>query len=162
MYSVQDPIQFINEATGDYESIIWDFGDGNYSEEENPSHTYMQEGSYVVTQTVIYPFGCEYTHVITLNIEKGYALIFPNAFTPNEDGINDYFLPKYIALFEMQFNIYDTWGSLIYSETGDNLQGWDGKLKGRYAENGNYYYTFSGRTFYGKELSSDGAFTYIK
>src|SRR5690606_2903716 len=161
-YSIQDPIQFINEATGDYESIVWNFGDGNFSSEENPIHTYTQEGSYVVTQTVTYAFGCVYEHVITLEIEKGYSLIFPNAFTPNEDSLNDYFLPKYIGLQTMKLNIYDTWGSLIYSESGNTLKGWDGKLKGNYAENGNYYYTFTGKTFYGRELTREGAFTYIK
>ncbi|MEZ4975907.1 MAG: PKD domain-containing protein [Flavobacteriaceae bacterium] len=163
IYSVQDPIQFTNEATGDFIGIVWDFGDGTFSNEENPIHVYPEEGSYIITQTVTYDFGCEYTHVITLQIEKGYDLIFPNAFTPNEDGLNDFFTPKYIGLNSLQLNVYDTWGSLIYSENGeDHIQGWDGKLKNRYAENGNYYYTFSAKTFYGLQLEREGAFTYIK
>ncbi len=162
IYSILDPIQFSNTATGDYISIMWDFGDGNFSSEENPVHTYISEGPYVVTQTVTYPFGCVYTHIITLIIEKGYSLIIPNAFTPNEDGLNEYFSPVYIGLNSMRFDIYDTWGSLIYSETGDDIRGWDGKINDFEAENGNYYYKFSAKTFYGSIIEEQGVFVSIK
>ncbi|RKE98354.1 PKD domain-containing protein [Ichthyenterobacterium magnum] len=161
IYSIQDPIQFTNEATGDYISMSWDFGDGNFSSEENPIHTYQIEGNYIVTQTVTYPFGCVYTSVITLIVEKGYKLIMPNAFTPNEDNLNDYFTPAYIGLENMQLDIYDTWGSLIYSEAGETIRGWDGKINDYEAENGNYYFKFSGDTFYGKTIKKRGAFVYI-
>jgi len=161
-YSIEDPIQFTSTATGDYISISWDFGDGNFSAEENPIHTYLTEGSYVVTQTVTYPFGCVYTEVITLGIEKGYSLIVPNAFTPNGDAMNAFFVPESIALNEITLNIFDTWGSLIYSEEGDNIKGWDGKIKDAEAENGNYYYTLTAKTFYGKTVTSKGAFISIK
>jgi gliding motility-associated-like protein len=162
VYAIQDPIEFINTATGDYESILWDFGDGSFSGEENPMHTYVEVGSYIVTQTVTYPFGCVYTKVITLIVEEGYKLVMPNAFTPNEDGLNDFFSPVHIGLNTLEINIYDTWGSLIYSESGDALRGWDGKVKEEVAENGNYYYTFVGKTFYGNVINKQGAFVYIK
>ncbi|MBC3846732.1 PKD domain-containing protein [Winogradskyella echinorum] len=162
IYTIQDPIEFINTATGNYESVLWDFGDGSFSAEENPTHTYFNIGSYIVTQTVTYPLGCVYTKVITLNIEEGYKLIMPDAFTPNEDGLNDYFAPVHIGLNTLEINIYDTWGSLIYKEKGDSIRGWDGKVKDEIAENGNYYYTFTAKTFYGDEINKQGAFVYIK
>lgn len=161
-YSIEDPIQFTNTSTGDYVSVSWDFGDGNFSSEENPTHTYLTIGSYTVTQTVTYPFGCVYTKTITLNIEKGYSLIMPNAFTPNNDGMNDFFNPSFIGLSNMKLDIYDTWGSLVYSEVGENLKGWNGKIKDSEAENGNYYFKFSGDTFYGKTITTEGAFVLIK
>ena len=162
VYAIQDPIEFINTATGNYESILWDFGDGSFSGEENPIHTYVEIGSYVVTQTVTYPFGCVYTNVVTLIIEEGYRLVMPDAFTPNDDGINDFFAPVHIGLNTLEINIYDTWGSLIYIESGDAIRGWDGKVKDEDAENGNYYYTFSAKTFYGNEIKKQGSFIYIK
>lgn len=161
-YSKLDVIQFTNTATGNYTSVSWNFGDGNFSAEENPTHTYTNEGTYVVTQTVTYPFGCVYTQIITLIIEKGYSLIMPDAFTPNNDGLNDFFAPESIALSAMVFNVYNTWGSLIYSESGDDLQGWDGNVSGAPAENGNYYYTLTAKTFYGETITKEGAFTSIK
>ncbi|SFD06061.1 PKD domain-containing protein [Algibacter pectinivorans] len=161
-YSIEDPIEFTNLATGDYESISWDFGDGNFSSDENPTHIYNNEGSYSIIQTVSYPFGCVYTKQFTLVVEKGYKIIMPNAFTPNGDGMNAYFVPESIALNTIVFNIYDTWGSLIYSEEGDTIKGWDGKINDAEAENGNYYFTFSAKTFYGKTITQKGAFVSIK
>jgi gliding motility-associated-like protein len=161
-YSIKDPIQFTNTSTGSYISVSWDFGDGNFSNEESPIHTYIDEGSYTVIQTVTYPLGCVYTKQINLIIEKGYSLITPNAFTPNDDGMNEYFVPKSIALSNMIFNIYDTWGSLIYSEEGDDIKGWNGKINDTEAENGNYYYTLTAKTFFGETIKSEGAFVSIK
>ena len=162
VFSIQDPIQFTNTATGDIVSILWDFGDGNFSNEEDPIHSYLIPQNYVVTQTVTYAFGCVYTKTLTLMVEKGYELIVPNAFTPNTDGLNDFFTPKYRGLDKLELKIYDTWGSLLYEETGDNLQGWNGEINNELAENGNYYYTFKGVTFYGKVILQQGAFVFIK
>ncbi|WP_431158218.1 PKD domain-containing protein [Winogradskyella poriferorum] len=162
VYAILDPIEFTNTATGDWESILWDFGDGSFSSEENPTHTYVEIGSYIVTQRVTYPFGCVYERVITLIVEEGYRLVMPDAFTPNDDGLNDRFGPVYVGLNTLELNIFDTWGSLIYSESGDAIQGWDGTLKDEIVENGNYYYTFTAKTFYGNEIKKQGAFVFIR
>ncbi|WP_160129897.1 PKD domain-containing protein [Kordia antarctica] len=161
IYSQIDPIQFTNTTTGDYLNVSWDFGDGNFSNEENPIHSYANPGVYTVIQTVTFPEGCVYTRVISLAIEKGYKLIMPTGFTPNEDGLNDFFRPVFIGLDNMELNVYNTWGSLIYSETGDDIQGWDGKIKGEFAENGNYYYTFTAKTFFGSIIQEKGPLTLI-
>ncbi|MEM6719541.1 MAG: PKD domain-containing protein [Bacteroidota bacterium] len=164
IYSQIDPIQFTNTTTGDYISVSWDFGDGNFSNEENPVHSYASPGTYIVTQTVTFPEGCVYTRIISLEIDKGYKLELPTGFTPNEDGLNDLFRPIFVGLNSMELNIYDTWGSLIYSESGDNIRGWNGKVgksKPENSENGNYYYTFTAKTFFGKTVEKSGAFTLI-
>lgn len=161
-YSIEDPIYFSNTSTGSFTSISWDFGDGTFSNEENPEHTYFLEGNYTVIQTVSYPSGCIYYKEIDLAISKGYSLMMPNAFTPNGDSMNPYFVPTTLALSEFEFNIFDTWGSLIYSENGDNLRGWDGKIKDDDAENGNYYFTLKAKTTYGKTITEKGKFVSIK
>jgi gliding motility-associated-like protein len=161
-YSINDPIQFTNTATGDYISMVWDFGDGLTSAELNPVHSFVSPKNYVVTQTVTYPFGCVYVQKITFNIDKGYLLVVPNAFTPNDDTINDTFRPVTKALKNVRLDIYDTWGSLIYSETGDVLRGWDAKIKGVKAENGNYFCKVSGETFYGTIVNVNHPFVLIK
>jgi len=162
IYSIGDPIQFQSTITGDYVSVYWDFGDGTFSTELNPIHTYVIPKDYVVTLTVTYPFGCVYVYTISLIIEKGYLLVVPTAFTPNNDGVNDTFRPVTKALKNIQLDIYDTWGSLIYSEKGDVLRGWDAKIKGFNAENGNYFCKVSAVTFYGTIVTVDNPFTLIK
>lgn len=161
-YSINDPIQFTNTATGDFISVAWDFGDGTFSTELNPVHTFINPKDYVVTQTVTYPFGCVYVEKITLVIGKGYVLVVPTAFTPNNDTLNDTFRPVTKALKNVRLDVYDTWGSMIYSETGDVLRGWDGKIKGINAENGNYFCKVSGETFYGTIVNENHPFVLIK
>lgn len=161
-YSINDPIQFTNTATGDFMSMRWDFGDGSVSTELNPVHTFINPKEYVVTQTVMYPFGCIYVHKITFNVKKGYVLVVPNAFTPNNDILNDSFRPVTKALKKVRLDIYDTLGSMIYSEIGDVLRGWDGTIKGVKAENGNYYCKVSAETFYGTIVNENHPFVLIK
>jgi gliding motility-associated-like protein len=161
-YSIMDPIQFTNTATGDYISIVWDFGDGSFSTDFNPVHTFINPKEYTVTQTVTYPFGCIYVQKISFIVEKGYVLVVPTAFTPNSDAFNDTFRPVTKALKNVRLDIYDTWGSMIYSETGDTLKGWDGKIKGQNSENGNYYCKVSAETFYGTIVTENQPFVLIK
>ena len=161
-YSINDPIQFTSTATGDYISMIWDFGDGSISSELNPVHTYINPKEYVVTQTVTYPFGCVYVQKITFIVQKGYVLVVPTAFTPNNDSLNDTFRPVTKGLKKVRLDIYDTWGSMIYSESGDSIKGWDGKIKGNNSENGNYYCKVSGETFYGIIINENTPFVLIK
>ena len=162
IYSIGDPIQFQSTITGDYISVSWDFGDGTFSTELDPIHTYLIPKDYIVTQTVTYPFGCVYVQTISLLIEKGYVLVVPTAFTPNNDRLNDTYRPVTKALKNVVLDIYDTWGSLVYSEKGDVLVGWDGKIKGFNAENGNYYSKVKAETFYGTIVNSDQTFVLIK
>ena len=163
MFAIGDPIQFESTITGDYISVLWDFGDGTFSTEVNPIHTYLNvKDSYTVTQTVTYPFGCVYTQQLEINVEKGYILVVPTAFTPNGDTKNDTYKPVTKALKNIQLDIYDTWGSLIYSEKGEVLLGWDGKIKGVNAENGNYYSKVSAETFYGSIINQNQTFVLIK
>ena len=162
IFSVQDPITFNSAITGDYETVVWDFGDGTFSSEVSPTHTYVNPGSYVVVQTVTYPFGCRYSKVITLIVEEGYFLTIPTAFTPNNDNLNDNYRPVSKRLEAIRLEIYDSWGSMIFSETGDVLVGWDGTIKGAGAENGNYYCKVMARTFYGRTISETRTFVLIK
>lgn len=162
LYSIYDPITFTNAATGNYTLISWDFGDGNFSDEENPKHIYTRVGTYTVKQTVTYPFGCQYSFSMTIKVEKGYSLIMPNAFTPNNDGYNDTFAPVFLGLSDITLDIYDTWGAIVYSESGINIRGWNGRIKDAEAENGNYFYKITLKTFYNHTIVEKGAVTLIK
>ncbi|MGB5943181.1 MAG: PKD domain-containing protein [Leeuwenhoekiella sp.] len=160
-YSVFDDISFANLTLGDYVGLSWNFGDGSISTEENPVQSYVSAGTYNVTLTVTYPFGCIYEKIIPIIIEDGYRLIVPNAFTPNEDGMNDRFKPEQLGLEEITLSIYDTWGNMLFTEKGQTLEGWDGMVRGRLGENGNYHYRIFGTTFYDKEISQQGTLILI-
>ncbi|MBC7643238.1 MAG: gliding motility-associated C-terminal domain-containing protein, partial [Flavobacterium sp.] len=161
-FSIQDAIQFTNLSTGDFVNIAWDFGDGSFSNLENPSHIYVSEDTYIVTQTVTYPFGCIEKHIISIIVDKGYKLIMPSGFTPNTDTLNDYFTPVYRGLSDLRLDIYDTWGAVIFSEQGNNIKGWNGTISDIQSENGNYYYKLEAKTFYGNTIKEEGPLVLIK
>lgn len=83
-------------------------------------------------------YGCADSDSVHINIIDG--LLLPNAFTPNGDGVNDVFkLVNYGYEEVVDFSIYNRWGQRVFI-TYDGTQGWDGSLKGRPADAGNYFY----------------------
>jgi PKD repeat protein len=56
---IGESIQFTNASSGDITSYSWDFGDGEISMEQNPSHIYNTAGSYNVTLTVSNDFSID-------------------------------------------------------------------------------------------------------
>ena len=162
--AVNDPITFNNLSTEEYVDVLWDFGEGTTSNEINPIHTYTKRGVYEVTLTVEFILGCSYSISKTIYIGDQYEIVIPNAFTPNNDGFNDTFRPVYYGFSYILLQVFDTWGTLIYYEeaTTNELIGWDGKIKGKDAENGNYFYQVSGTTFTEDNFSKNGSFTLLK
>mgnify|MGYP000527676205 CR=1 FL=1 len=161
--SIDDPIQFTNLSTGNYSSISWNFGDGSpILSDENPTHIYDRVGVFTVTLAVVYDSGCIFTTSRELNVTKGYSLILPNAFSPNGDGINDYIRPLHKGFKDIEMSIYDTWGALIYYEKELTLEGWDGFLRGKPSENGNYIMYVKGLTFYNREIKESSPITLLK
>ena len=162
LYSVNDPIIFASESTGDVVSYFWDFGDGTSSTEQKPSHTYASVGDYQVSLKVEYPYNCSSTITKDIHIEKGYNILLPNGFTPNGDGINDVIRPVFTGMNEVEMQIFDTWGNMIYSEKGKTLIGWDGTSNGKDVENGNYMMHVNATVFYGLVVKLNGPVTLIK
>ena len=63
----------------------------------------------------------------------------------------------------VQMSIYDTFGSLIYSESSDgDIYGWDGTIEGKPAENGNYILVVKAESWNGKVIDINGPITLIK
>ena len=164
VYAVSDPITLTNISTGDIVSFEWDFGDGSppISNIDTLTHVYDVVGSYTVSLTLEDLYGCIETYSETINVTQGYEIILPNAFTPNGDGINETIRPVYNCMTEVQLSIYDTWGSLIYAETGEDIYGWDGTIDGNPAENGNYIMVVRAEAFNGAIVDLNGPVTLIK
>ncbi len=69
----------------------------------------------------------------------------PNSFSPNDDGINDYFtVYTHNDLKISYLRIFDRWGEMIFEAnnitTNDDIKGWNGKFRGRDAPRGTYTY----------------------
>ena len=130
-------VDFVNTASSNVDSTVWDFGDpnagiNNWSNATNPSHTYSDTGTYIITQTVYTGDGCDSITSDTLHIYGQYILFAPSAFSPNGDGKNDYFFPKGYGVDGEEFElfIFDRWGDRVATVEGvwsDDISiGWDG------------------------------------
>ena len=129
--SILNPeIRFHNLSIGGT-SFGWSFGDGEFSNEENPFHVYHNSQNYLVYLVVNDDFGCSDTAFNTVIIYENLEIFIPNAFTPNGDGLNDVFRPygKGYSLDGFEMLIFDRWGKMIF-ETSDIEKGWNGKIDG--------------------------------
>ena len=157
----REEVTFSNITEGAYISSIWSFGDGTDLEEvdrvsENPTsirHTYPISGTYFVTLRVRNLYGCdkEITKVITVG--RGFNVLAPNVFSPNNDGINDKFSVVFSGFSTLSFSVFNNRGNLLYIETvsepdpqnpmGLKVEGWDGENSG--SETPYYVYAIEGQ-----------------
>ena len=86
----------------------------------------------------------------TISVEKPYALYAPNAFSPDGDGINDYFNVVGQGLSNYIIEIYNRWGQMVFKSTNLDNQ-WDGKFQKINSPPGTYVYKIK-TTDFGTEL----------
>jgi len=100
--------------------------------------TFVEAGTYNVKLTVSNTTNCRYSDSITIKVVES-RLEVPRVFTPNGDGINDEFRVAYKSLVEFRCWVFNRWQQKIYYWT-DPQKGWDGKINGRPATEGAYFY----------------------
>jgi PKD repeat protein len=130
---IQGKLQMINGTIG-AQNYYWDFGNGTFSQEKEPTVTYNYSGDYTITLVSVNEYGC----VDTARAE--YKLMFkglyiPNAFVP--DGGNSelrVWKPVGMNLATYRAEVYNQHGNLIWSSNkltsqGEPAEGWNGKYK---------------------------------
>ncbi|MEO7088084.1 MAG: PKD domain-containing protein, partial [Bacteroidia bacterium] len=128
---VNPTINFVDQSTG-ASSWHWNFGDGDtltWASDNHPTHTYGDTGTFNVEEIVINQFGCSDTVTHPIIIEPTFTFYAPNAFTPNGDGVNDYFYGTGIGIKTYEMWIFDRWGNLIFY-TNDLNNKWNGVVMG--------------------------------
>ncbi len=120
-----------------------------------------KEGNYTIVATDVY--GCQKiftTNVTQQNCADCEAFI-PSAFTPNGDGLNDLFKPKFFCyITQFHFRIFNRWGRVIF-ESNDINKGWDGFYVGNKLPSGSYVYYIDYKTSTGTVKTAKGLVTII-
>jgi gliding motility-associated-like protein len=119
------PVYFMNRSVN-ATSYSWSFGDGGSSLLMDPEYVYKESGDYTIELIAENDFGCRDTAYESINIPPGWISWIPNAFSPNEDGVNDVFTISGFGIRGFALAIYNRWGEKIY--TGNN-QGWNGSVR---------------------------------
>jgi gliding motility-associated-like protein len=114
--------------------------------------------TYIVTGTNEY--GCSASAQVHIRLAEG--IYFPNAFSPNGDGLNDEFR---IANFGYQdlkeFRIFNRWGQQVFF-TMNGTKGWDGTFNNKPSEAGTYHYLIRLKLKDGIENTLKGDLTLIR
>ncbi|MEP6612757.1 MAG: gliding motility-associated C-terminal domain-containing protein [Mucilaginibacter sp.] len=89
-------------------------------------------------------------------------IVFPNAFTPNGDGVNDIFRSNQDANpLKFQLLIYNRWGTLIF-KSQSIFKGWDGTYNGKPVPFGVFYWVASYTRIDGKDIAQSGYVTLVR
>jgi gliding motility-associated-like protein len=108
----------------------WDFGDGSISTAKNAEHVFQHEDTLQVKLQAKSPEGCAASVSQDIIVLKAPSVYIPNAFTPDDDGLNDRFIIQGRGMDAIDLQIFDRWGHLVYA-TNDVEEamsnGWDGR-----------------------------------
>lgn len=127
----------------------WDFGDGTdsiaYLKGSEVTHEYQDTGQYTIKLYIENEGGCFSTFQVNVCIERENRLFAPNAFTPDDDGMNDKFKFVGLGISELKWKVFDRWGQQVF--IGNSMDdGWDGKFQNKLVPPGVFTYVATYKT----------------
>lgn len=119
-------------------SFYWESGDGGSGFGTPFAFAYDEPGDYLAVLVAESEQGCRDTAKQKLSVVEG--LEIPDAFSPNGDGVNDFFLLKNGGLKDFSLQIFDRWGNTVF-ETTQSQTFWDGRTPaGNLVPAGTYFF----------------------
>ena len=129
--------------------------DGNFISINGPGNVIIESQSsntiiFNVDEWGIYQVSYELCDIeVIANVGFSCPISIPNAFTPNNDGLNDFFTISGLdnsLHSNVLFYVYNRWGEVVYTQVNFNFDKiiWDGKiadLNNEYVSDGVYFYT---------------------
>jgi len=102
------------------------------------TYNFKQVGTQQIKLRVVNNAGCADSITKSVIVESPSRVYMAQSFTPNADGLNDFFGPEYLApVKDFYFAIFNRWGEKIF-ETKDPTQKWDGSYQGQPVMSGSY------------------------
>jgi len=158
--SLVDQILFRDDSRG-AAGWSWEFGDGFSSQEPSPLHAFPDTGNYMVRQVVINDYGCSDTLIRQIDVEPVSTIWIPNAFSPNNDGVNDSFRVYGDYVRDITWSVFNRWGEVIFGTTGSS-DAWNGEWDGRAADQGVYLCRVNYRDWENKPMELYGKVTLLR
>ncbi len=150
-------IQFFSNPVGDVRNFLWQiYRDGNLivtRTEQDHQYTFTETGKYKVRLQVSNDVSSA-SDSLDVSISES-VLTIPKIFTPNGDGFNDEFRVAYTSIVEFNATIVNRWGRVVYKWTNPQT-GWDGRIGGKDAPEGTYFYVIQAKGSDGKAYLRKG------
>lgn len=155
-------VNFTNNSVGAV-SYTWSFGPaGASSTQQDPLYTYNSAGTYTVL--LIAADGiCSDSAFATIQVEGEPGLMVPNIFTPNNDGVNDFFYAQPKGIRTLEGTIYNRYGEIVYHWEGPE-GGWDGRTipAGIPCSDGVYFYVITAIDVNGETIEEKGTVQLVR
>jgi gliding motility-associated-like protein len=147
-----------------FQLVRWDLGDGNQIDGREVQYRFTTPGTYTITLLLIDSI-CNRTFTETHTLDVGdYDLenFLPNVFTPNGDGINDFWQlanPQALVRYPgFQLKLYNRWGSLVF-ETDQPQFRWPGTQAGNALAEGVFFWVVQLEDICGNPFERKGTLT---
>ena len=144
-------------------NCYYDYGDGIIDSVCYGQHAYQDTGIFIVKFVTINAGGCADSSFVTVEVKDIYNLTLPNAFTPNNDGLNDVFeiYSKGVRSFELW--VFNRRGQVVW-QTTNTEEKWNGKYLNQYEDcpPGVYVYRVRTKDVNNKKHEETGDITIIR
>jgi gliding motility-associated-like protein len=157
-------VQFQNNSIG-ASKYLWDFGDSlGISKDENPSYNFNTQGTYRIRLIASNALDCADTAYQTIRLGGNSEIFIPNAFTPNQDGLNNQFVISFNANdYEwVAYSVYNRWGALLFQTSMPGGNWWDGNYKSTQCMPGVYFYILEAKPLGMPPKSYSGTLTLLR
>ena len=141
-----DSVRIEGLANFDIDSVVWT--PTFFLSNPDRAATFVRPTENITYRLTAYDAsGCSASDEIAIFVERQSGVFAPNAFSPNDDGINDLFtIFADGSVSEIrQLRIFDRWGALVYEQAvlkpNDPAQGWDGRFLGKLLNPGVFLFT---------------------
>ncbi len=148
--SIYEPIiEVFSQSSNDVVSHKW-FAEGakpNFSTKINPTFEYSNDiKNYPLLLVVENQYNCIDSLEKTVRMESDLVLYTPNSFTPNGDGVNDYWKIQILGadIYDFHLQIFNRWGETVY-ESFDPSGKWDGTYGNKIAPSGTYIWKITAK-----------------
>ncbi len=125
-------INFTDQSTGAPITWTWYFGTLDSAFVQNPTYNFPSDasGCYDVVLIANNAANCPDSDTMQVCIDPDYVIYFPNAFTPDGDGINEGFIGVGEGIKKYEMWVFDRWGNQLYY-TDDINKPWNGTVEGK-------------------------------
>lgn len=146
----------------------WSSTDTAFMDPAMASFTTFPPGEATYTVMVSDDAGCEATDEVLISSDGLRPVFIPNAFSPNNDGINDFFtvFSNKATREIISLQVFDRWGGKVFEQTNfptnEVTMGWDGTANGQILNPGTYAYVAKVLFVDGVEMVYHGDINLIK
>ena len=153
-----DNVFFTSTSTGD-KLDIWSWfienKNGAISFAKSTNYFFENVGTFPVALAVRNEWGCWDTIIKPVIIGGDFNMFVPQVFTPNGDGLNEYFQPKGSGFTTYELTIFDRWGQKLF-RTNSFETGWDGNFRGSLCTDDVYAWQINAEKTNGKQVVLNG------